>query len=89
MTSEVKKRIERLLNSISTAVSRGDWQTVFDLSEVVLSLDPDSTSVAKTLVMSKQLLQTHPEEVKEQPTAATEKKPAKTHPTSFAEGPRT
>jgi DNA-binding NarL/FixJ family response regulator len=70
MTEEVKKRTERLLNNISKAAAKEDWNTVYELSEVVLSLDPDNASAASTLTMSKQLLKTQPGEVKERPSVA-------------------
>jgi hypothetical protein len=61
-----------------------DWQTVYNLSEAVLSIDPDNTSATSTIEMSRQLLEVHPVEVEKQPPAVAEQNAA--HPDSFAEG---
>jgi serine/threonine protein kinase len=87
MTEEEKKRVERLLSNISAAAGKDDWKTVRNLSEVVLSLDPENMSAVGFLKVSKQMLQALQRETQQASVEAqaVQDKSLEAHPHSFVD----
>ena len=45
----VQRRIERLLDQLDEAESQGNWESVRDLAQDVLEIDPDNTEAGAYL----------------------------------------
>ncbi len=92
MASErVQRRIERLLDQLDEAESQGNWESVRDLAQDVLEIDPDNTEAGAYLRSSGRRLEAVTATPNEPPSSAPPSSPIVSdpqapQPTSFANG---
>ena len=86
MASErVQRRIDRLLDQAEEAMDRLDWESVRDVTRVVLGLDPENRDALAFLASVEQVLEAESEVPPSRAATATPT-PAPAQPTSFANG---
>ena len=87
----VQRRIERLLDQLDEAESQGNWESVRDLAQDVLEIDPDNTEAGAYLRSSGRRLEAVTATPNESPSSAPPSSPIVSdrqapQPTSFANG---
>ena len=92
MASErVQRRIERLLDQLDEAESQGNWESVRDLAQDVLEIDPDNTEAGAYLRSSARRLGAVTATPSDSPSSPPDSilvadRPSPAQPTSFANG---
>ena len=86
MVSErIQRQIERLLGDAEEALTRRDWQAVFDAAQHVLTIDPDNADAQAFVTIAGRALKAAPVLTAQGPSAPT-LSPTVEQPTTFASG---